>query len=688
MGRRTALTITSILLFTSIAAAQGRMRRFGETTNPADGGSKEIRLRERGLAFPYGVERFHVTHIGDSVQDIGWGYATGTDEGSFETVIVRSPNKVPRNGSNSTTWLRIEDTSDAADLNGFTSRVLGSPGTWDYSWTFNVRVETAPAAGAVEWPTLAIQHDGNASWQDIWGVELTDTGANLFLTDFGGRADSAPLFSYDFPTDVGDWVEIRMVVDISRLQLHGYVNGDLAAELKINPHFKGLALDRQRLIYDASGIGNAGTVLLDDVVIQYIHGSCDEDLTVDFETEDDGNALVEGQSVDNPPGTEFGDKLIIGSSGPNAGSSIFDSTNPPFNQDPDLAVGTGNILILQNDVAVNPNDDEDGGSFTFTFARPHQSLSIDLIDVDAAGNEFMIVTLNSASGSRTYTVPANWTGDINDATGPGIRTLDLQDTTPQQGNLGVFATSVDSGTYDPNATTSIEIELGGSGGVDNYIALIPCVNIAFELEDDGLTPIVNGQVLDPEFGIEIDITTTAGDNGGATAFDSNPAGPNLGGPDPDLLVGLGNIMILQRDESGMLVGGVWTIPNDDQDGGTVEITFPAPNGEVNPHQIDVIDMDEETDDPPITITLEDASANTRTYTVHNGFTEDLLANGPPAVRTVDLTDPTGPQVGFSANTDVSGAGLVQDEVTKITLTWIDSGGVDNLCFCPHGIDLE
>ena len=67
----------------------------------------------------------------------------------------------------------------------------------------------------------------------------------------------------------------------------------------------------------------------------------------------------------------------------------------------------------------------------------------------------------------------------------------------------------------------------------------------FETDDSGAV-LVNGQdIMSPdEFGLLASVSSSGG-NAGAAIFDSDPMGPNSGVQDQDLLVGLGNILILQ-----------------------------------------------------------------------------------------------------------------------------------------------
>ncbi len=214
--------------------------------------------------------------------------------------------------------------------------------------------------------------------------------------------------------------------------------------------------------------------------------------TLDFETDDSGGTLTHGQRID----TEFDGgpnyPLTISSSSNLAGcgtiagtASIFDSDASPV-LNPDLAVGSGNILVLHADEDLSEcspglfcteDDDEDGGSVVFSFNVPVEPVSLDLIDVDDSGpDEAVTITLTDTSvRARIYEVPANWTGDITEGQ-PGVATLDLTSLASQPGFSG-FATAVEDSGFDPDSVVSIVIERGGdcvaseggSGAIDNLI---------------------------------------------------------------------------------------------------------------------------------------------------------------------------------------------------------------------------
>jgi hypothetical protein len=437
-------------------------------------------------------------------------------------------------------------------------------------------------------------------------------------------------------------------------------------------------------------------LMLDEVGVAFLNPVCVQDHMYDMTTEDDFDTLLaNGQQVD--VGFEFGAEMTIAASGANNGAVVFDSTptgpNDP-SQDLDLLIGQGNLLILQTDEGANPpkvgdvyprpNDDDDGGAFQFDFNRPCTPLSIDLVDVDSASNEGVVLVLTDFSAlTRTYTVPADWTGDLT-LFQPGVGTLDLQTLAAQPGFNSIATVAEDPG-FDPSAVVSMTVTLGGSGALDNLHVMIPCVQMSFTTQDD-FTPVfagtalANGQDLStpPEFGIELAIASF-GPNSGAAIFDSTPAGPNDPGPDNDLLVGLGNILILQNNLfATQTVGGIFDTPNDDTNGGDIVFTYPAPS---RVHQLDLIDADEE-EVTGVTVVLLDNGGKTRTFSVPPGWTNDLLNDGPPGFATLDL-DTLAPQAGFLAPaTAVEDPGFDPDAVIQMTVTLGGAQALDNVCHCP------
>jgi hypothetical protein len=224
---------------------------------------------------------------------------------------------------------------------------------------------------------------------------------------------------------------------------------------------------------------------------------------------------------------------------------------------------------------------------------------------------------------------------------------------------------------------------GGTYGGDNTLCVNadcpqPCVLLNFETEDDLVTPLGNGQQIEvgDEFGIEVNITG-AGANLGPAIFDSTPGGPNTISQDQDLLVGLGNMLYLQNSQVPGMTGDFFNTPNDDQDGGDLIFSFTSP---VAPLVITLVDIDVGVAQAS-SVVLTDINGKTRTYTIPTSWTEDLLINGPPGWRTLDLTL-LGPQPGFaSVATATQQAGYDPTNVVTLKVHLGSSGAVDNLVFC-------
>lgn len=234
-------------------------------------------------------------------------------------------------------------------------------------------------------------------------------------------------------------------------------------------------------------------------------------VTIDFSTDDGGIALVNGQSISTFPDVQAGDTvfefgnlfnvstLTYGSDG-HEGAAIFDSTPGVNSSDPDLWVGLGNIMILQNDddpattldatyglVFDTPNDErstDDEGSIVFDFLDPVEMQTITMVDINGLAH-FWVYLQDSSGNERHYDIPMKWTVDISSIPGGqqpggmGYQDLDLQTLAPQSSETlatGGDATVIlnDVG-YDPLAVVRMEVRFDGgsaSGGIDN-LTFIP-----------------------------------------------------------------------------------------------------------------------------------------------------------------------------------------------------------------------
>lgn len=203
---------------------------------------------------------------------------------------------------------------------------------------------------------------------------------------------------------------------------------------------------------------------------------------VDFEAEENGTPLVNGQAIDD----EFGTVLTVTSDDATEdhnGPAIFDTDNPGPNVgggDADLLVNLGNALILQNSelptqtvpgIFDTPDDEQnanDLGFLKFNFTFEVELLAIDLIDIN--GGVTALVVLTDANGlTRTYDVPQKWTNEVTQAPA-GFDTLLLTTLADQdgEGSGGVATASEDVG-FDSTSVVSLQIDFSGSAAVDNIV---------------------------------------------------------------------------------------------------------------------------------------------------------------------------------------------------------------------------
>ena len=225
------------------------------------------------------------------------------------------------------------------------------------------------------------------------------------------------------------------------------------------------------------------------------------------------------------------------------------------------------------------------------------------------------------------------------------------------------------------------------------------LTVDFETEDDFSTPLVNGQIVDaafdaadPEFGNIFNLSTTQGSNGhiGATIFDSSNPGPNTsqGDPDTDLLVNLGNILILQDNQRPTTSVGPNGLQYDEPDdeaatnAGSILFDF------FNPVRMESVTIVDANGGFGMEVILTDGTSLTRVYTIPSKWTKDIAVAGPNGFQDLDLTtlanQPAEPGAGGGDATAVEDAGFDPLGVVSIefvlTGTGTTSGGIDNLRF--------
>lgn len=240
------------------------------------------------------------------------------------------------------------------------------------------------------------------------------------------------------------------------------------------------------------------------------------------------------------------------------------------------------------------------------------------------------------------------------------------------------------------------------------------VVIDFETEDDLTTPLIAGQIVDtaydaadPEFGNLFTLSKQARTGGeiGLTIFDSDQTPAQLasqGIDDDDLLVGLGNILIMQNGNRTYKLmndeyGAYYARPDDSAAMNPIAwvFDFTAP---VYLQAIDLIDIDSKVN---ATLVLTDVEGLTATYFVPEDWTGDIsetpgidgyetLYFGMPqmvprptleaANALVADTDTYGDMSDVEITTD---KGFDLTQVTKLSIQFAGtspSAGIDNLVF--------
>jgi hypothetical protein len=207
-------------------------------------------------------------------------------------------------------------------------------------------------------------------------------------------------------------------------------------------------------------------------------------------------------------------------------------------------------------------------------------------------------------------------------------------------------------------------------------------NAVFVVDFEGLengAPMNGTSISNGSYGISI---AASGANLGAAIFDSTIGGPNDGGDDPDLLVDLGNVLILQNDMFPRMTGDNFSTPNDDPNGGAFMFGFTGPNdGPVGVESIDLIDIDAATEG--VTVILTDMGGLMRTYLVTDNFTspntnEEVGTWDTLDLRTLDMQTGAGGGTATASEDD----GFDQDAIVSMEVLFTGSAALDNIVLIP------
>jgi hypothetical protein len=213
------------------------------------------------------------------------------------------------------------------------------------------------------------------------------------------------------------------------------------------------------------------------VLFLLLAGTSRAALVIDFETDTHGAPLSNGTAIATPP--HFGPVFSVHSTG-GAGAALFDSTPGGPNAggaDPDLLVGLGNVLIIQNGSLSSqsvpgvfdvPNDSAIGGTITFQFVEPVELLSLTVVDADR-GFRGTVTLIDVLGLERVYSIEPNFSRDI-DRSGPlGYQVLDLTKSIDQIGEGGGKANAREDLGFEARAVGLLRWQIQGSGALDNLV---------------------------------------------------------------------------------------------------------------------------------------------------------------------------------------------------------------------------
>lgn len=203
-----------------------------------------------------------------------------------------------------------------------------------------------------------------------------------------------------------------------------------------------------------------------------------------------------------------------------------------------------------------------------------------------------------------------------------------------------------------------------------------CLTLDFENEVGG-APIANGQAISDEYASWVAISG-GGSNLGPVAFDSTPGGPNDPSINTDMLVGHGNLLLLQSNQfPAQSVPGIFDTITDDADGGDLVFAFVSP---VDPQSLLLADINPE---PNLgaSVTLVDENGRTRVYTVQPGYTGEYGDAGPWPLDLTTSAVQIGNAPGHRLATAVEQPGFLQDRVVRLVVHMTGFGAMDELSVC-------
>ena len=191
------------------------------------------------------------------------------------------------------------------------------------------------------------------------------------------------------------------------------------------------------------------------------------------------------------------------------------------------------------------------------------------------------------------------------------------------------------------------------------------LTLDFEFEDDGTTPLFNGQQIDDEFGTHVDISSVGvgSKHLGPAIYDTTPG---VNSADPDLVFNQGNVLILQNTTNPATTGDFFDTPNDTNKGGLLILDFVQ--------DVALVDMLFADQDEGATVTIFDDQCLTREWILPKDWTND------GGKLTLDFA--AGDQPGQNSNdaTFTGDSGFNLSAVDRLEIDFNGSGGIDDVRF--------
>jgi hypothetical protein len=175
------------------------------------------------LVWPGGTDSYENALLTTSVASIT-GYSIINGGASYTATIANTPAAMPGQFVGSTRWMQIADTDAALSNRVYGASINAAPDqVRKYKFAFHTLVQNIAAGNSVLWIS---QHDVSGVFNNVAGLELTDTGVNVIIvgtTDpldagIGKTGATTRTLLYNFADTGGfglnNWVLIGFEVDL------------------------------------------------------------------------------------------------------------------------------------------------------------------------------------------------------------------------------------------------------------------------------------------------------------------------------------------------------------------------------------------------------------------------------------------------------------------------------------------